>query len=109
MALTNQTCDSICARAFLPKYAKKCDDPTHYSFKGGRDEFCLYKGKWDIPDDPQTQKDLALVIEHLYEHAKNDEGREFPYIIELNRGVQGSTSVFFAPSACESYLPCSGP
>ena len=43
----------------------------------------MYKGKWDIPDDPQTQKDLALVIEHLYEHAKNDEGREFPYIIEL--------------------------
>ena len=69
-------------REFLPKYAVK-DNHTHYSFKGGYDEFCKYKGKWSFPDDPQVQKDLAHTIEFLYERAAKDETHEFPYLIEL--------------------------
>ena len=69
-------------REFLPKYAVK-GNHTHFSFKGGYDEFCKYKGKWSFPDDAQVHRDLARVIEFLYERAANDEKHEFPYLIEL--------------------------
>ena len=67
---------------FLSRYVSENGDTTHYSFKGGYDKFCS-TGKWCFPDDAQTQRDLALVIEHLYERAEKDEAREFAYLIEL--------------------------
>ena len=71
------------AKTFLAKFAVKCGEYTHLSFKGGYDEFCRYKGKWSIPDDPKTQRELAVVIENLYKRAKDDEKHQFAYLIEL--------------------------
>ena len=69
-------------RVFLSKYVVKDGDRTHSSFKGGCDTFCR-TGKWLFPDDAQTQRDLALAIEQLYNRAEGDEACEYAYLIEL--------------------------